>query len=811
MTPDTDGDGLTDRDEVQTTSTNPLLWDTSGDGFSDSENHFGLGDPNGDLDGDGLINGLEQANGFDMRDADSNDDGVSDYDQYYAIDNANSDVDGDGLTYQEEVALGTLFLQADTDNDGFNDGAEVAAGSNPLDAAENPNNLGWNVDSDGDGLSNYAEINVHFSDPNSTDSDGDGVQDGMEVLVHGCDPTVVDSDGDGLPDGYELGFATAFRNGEIPVIFTSPATPDSDADGLDDDFETNPARCADHPTNPWVADSDGDRLSDGFEVLITLTFPDDSDSDDDGIGDFEDAHAGQADTDGDGISDSYETGVYLTNPQVADTDGDALSDGAEVGLPTPATYATDPRLKDTDGDGLEDGFELSTSLTDPRFRDTNNDGLSDSDNYHGTDSRDQDGDTLTNDEETALGTNPLLADTDGDGLRDNHELRTSLTSPLLADTDSDGLSDGYELSHSYQVFYSQLYTNPLDDDSDDDGLNDGYEVHTSLTQPVRPDSDNDGLNDSEELLIYSTNPLNAHTLSAVYPDWNMVSLTDTDSGGIPDRIESFYGMDPNTNNDDLNGDLDGDHIKNIEAFNQGWSLRANYNQLFDNDGDGMTDAWEVFHGLNPHDTTDRGGDPDHDWICNLEEFRFGTNPQVPDDFESVLGYALQLVLFNGRSLVWSASGTADWDGDLKSNEHEMAIGTDPRTYQAPISNAGGGGSEGGGSEGGGGADDETVAVEVWIDERVYVYNAEDDEAYLVEIRELQSRYGVGNVPDQEKERLREKYPGATANALSETKRQYFDKIEFISKQVADAFATMVTAGLGPVLKYIMMVVKFVES
>lgn len=43
-------------------------------------------------------------------------------------------------------------------------------------------------DSDGDGLSDEAEINIFRTNPHNTDTDGDGVNDGEEVLVAGTDP-----------------------------------------------------------------------------------------------------------------------------------------------------------------------------------------------------------------------------------------------------------------------------------------------------------------------------------------------------------------------------------------------------------------------------------------------------------------------------------------------------------------------------------------------------------------------------------------------------------------------------------------------
>ena len=57
-----------------------------------------------------------------------------------------------------------------------------------------------NAGRDNDGLSAYAEIFVHKTDPGLFDTDGDGVGDGAEI-ARGLDPLSRDSDGDGLVDG----------------------------------------------------------------------------------------------------------------------------------------------------------------------------------------------------------------------------------------------------------------------------------------------------------------------------------------------------------------------------------------------------------------------------------------------------------------------------------------------------------------------------------------------------------------------------------------------------------------------------------
>lgn len=54
-------------------------------------------------------------------------------------------------------------------------------------------------------------------------------------------------------------------------------------------------------------------------------------------------------------------------------------------------------------------------------------------------------------------------------------------------------------------------------------------------------------------------------------------------------------------------------------------------RAIDSDDDGMPDAWEIAHGLNPHNPSDAALDPDGDNVTNLEEYELGGNPHVADD------------------------------------------------------------------------------------------------------------------------------------------------------------------------------------
>ena len=62
---------------------------------------------------------------------------------------------------------------------------------------------------------------------------------------------------------------------------------------------------------------------------------------------------------------------------------------------------------------------------------------------------DSDGDGLTDDEESKIGTDPRLPDTDKDGLGDKEEAQVYGTDPLDPDTDDDNYLDGQEVAAGF--------------------------------------------------------------------------------------------------------------------------------------------------------------------------------------------------------------------------------------------------------------------------------------------------------------------------------------------------------------------------
>ena len=155
--PDTDGDGLSDGEEIRTYKTNPL---------------------NGDSDNDGLKDGAEvRQHKTDPTKADTDNDGLKDGEEIntYKTDPINPDTDNDGLKDAQEINVNrTDPLKSDTDSDGLKDGEEINTyKTNPL-----------NPDTDGDGLKDGDEANMHKTDPLKADTDGGTISDGNEIANH---------------------------------------------------------------------------------------------------------------------------------------------------------------------------------------------------------------------------------------------------------------------------------------------------------------------------------------------------------------------------------------------------------------------------------------------------------------------------------------------------------------------------------------------------------------------------------------------------------------------------------------------------
>lgn len=218
------------------------------------------------------------------------------------------------------VSFATDPLDNDTDGDSQSDWIEKeqAVGS-----PNNPGDFNKYIDTDGDGLSDAAELKGFYamrngvmayytSNINDPDSDDDGLPDLLETML-GSNPSSNDTDGEGLLDKAEYDFdftktpgfvdqcsvapncLIPTREPSAPEINTFLTNRDTDGDQLDDNLEIT-------PMSVYV---------DGIEVYQVTFDPNDATSRDDDL--FNDKQ-------------EYDNG---TDPNKKDTDGDTTIDSAE--------------------------------------------------------------------------------------------------------------------------------------------------------------------------------------------------------------------------------------------------------------------------------------------------------------------------------------------------------------------------------------------------------------------------------------------------------------------------------------------------
>jgi YVTN family beta-propeller protein len=132
------------------------------------------------------------------------------------------------------------------------------------------------------------------------------------------------------------------------------------------------------------------------------------------------------DRDEDGVLNNDDNCPADVNPGQEDDDADGVGNICEP--------------PDFDADGITDVLDNCPLLANADQLDTDSDGAGD------VCDSDDDNDGLTDAQELTLGTNSLLADSDGDNLTDGVEVNSLGTNPLLVDTDGDGYNDDVEVN-----------------------------------------------------------------------------------------------------------------------------------------------------------------------------------------------------------------------------------------------------------------------------------------------------------------------------------------------------------------------------
>jgi hypothetical protein len=537
---DTDGDGVSDFDEIRSGG-NPTLVDTDGDGFTDGEEvAAGTSPAQLDTDFDGLTDVEELAGPTDPLNPDTDGDGLMDGPEVYghiyypvyemlhwhgAKTHAES-LGGHLATVTSEAehkniirTLGTTVmnrynfwlgasdeaLEGDwcwVTGESFDYSRWYRTGS--VMAPDNGSNLNLGMDEDyleyfRGGIYQWNDINKSLwrpyimeidalLDPLNPDCDNDGIQDGDEI-AKGMNPLSLDSDGDGLSDAYEIAHGL---NGAIA---------DSDFDGLNDGDEIALG------TDPLNPDSDGDGLLDGEEHFITLTDP----------------LSGM-----DAELSAFIPGVLGYNRELFHASNEYIEDGNDLIV---ASLIYNPSVTWTITNNTAGMYRLALQL-DPYEKDedeyfrypvevsingnvigemlavTNRGDLAEGFVYtpwlkpgiyevkcrfkwfmqpatqdvrvHALELYPINGADSNQDgiQDWVQARLDSGMDSDGDGINDKDELFTLGTDLLKADTDGDGMTDHDEIT---------LGTDPVERDTDGDGIDDWTEKNQALTDPLAAD------------------------------------------------------------------------------------------------------------------------------------------------------------------------------------------------------------------------------------------------------------------------------------------------------------------------------------
>lgn len=468
-------------------------------------------------------------------------------------------------------------------------------------------------------------------------------------------------------------------------------------------FSDTPIRAKDRVLLAFTRDVDGDLLFEREEYLYGSS-DNETDTDGDGIGDFDEVRTGWLVARIPGLP--YRT---FPSPIRGDSDLDGLED------PDERIAGTDPNRADTDEDGLSDPIELNDSIQIALF-DGDDNPLNDplitispySDQVilsgaNGT----CDTTTATGDDEVvttpiaAAGAVCVTSGADGvinttpagddvidaaaslvpgiDGMcqtstasGDDVVEATGTTAATLGSkgavcisagndgvlqTVADANSDDYE-----RVVHRGLFTtDPLNFDTDADGIGDGREVLVGVNPNRRDagnvvDTDGDGLFDQEEddgwLAMING------SLVAVTSD---KFRADTDRDGIPDVLERAIGSDPRSK------DTDGDLLLDYFEFDQ-------------------SDEIDIYDPLEIAFAIDRCTDAENcSYVAPDANLLIGTDPRSNDTDGDGRGDKVELdttwlvSLFNGdQETVRSSPKFADEDSDGLNDSGEFAAGSHPQ-------------------------------------------------------------------------------------------------------------------------------------
>jgi len=344
-------------------------------------------------------------------------------------------------------------------------------------------------------------IDITLSEDQQIDTDGDGMSDYAEVYTHGSNPSSYET----TPDNTAVLTRQVWNNitgTAISQLTTNPRYP------FLPDQQNQVTGLFEAPVN--AADYYGQRILGRFHAPRTGNYTFWLASDDDGQLWINTNGTRQLIASVSGATSSRQWTKY------------ASQQSAPIYLQAGQVYPIEALAKEhTGGDNLAVGIQFPDGRIErpmrARWFETPPAGIAAD--------TDSDGDGLLDIEEWVCGSDPLNPETAGDGLTDYEKVLLGLD-PTLADTDRDGMPDVWELQYAL---------NPLNAtdaalDPDADGLTNLQEYQFG-TNPRLADSDSDGIIDGDEINIFRSNPLVADFDGTVTDLLSSAGSATTATGG----------------------------------------------------------------------------------------------------------------------------------------------------------------------------------------------------------------------------------------------------------------------------------------
>ena len=516
------------------------------------------------------------------------------------------DTDGDGVSDYDEVQQGTSPTDdtdaQDSDGDGVPDAIEEEQGTDPNDADDAG-------DTDGDGVPDYVETvlwpnqglpagNPNVAGDEDRDTDGDGIPDYQEVL-DGINQTTLrySPATQTVRQGIAITSMIPTYSGDTPRYTISPALPAGLRINATSGVISGTLAATQTGTVAYTVTAS--KNGENTTASVSLVF------------------------------NTAPTGLALSPLSVAEN---AIS-GTTVGT----LSATDADTGDTftydlvSGTGDSDNASFTISGATLKIAAVFD---FEAKNTYSVRVRVTDAGGLTFERQLIISIIDVNEDRDGDGVKDTEE-RADGTDPVdacsfkiasqnaipwdawkAADCDNDGLTNQKE---------KELGTDPLKADTDGDGVPDGVEM-TEGTDPL----DATKYKDSDGDLV----PNFVETANGTATN-DSLKFKDSDKDGVPDYIELRDGTNPTNANSfkDTDGGGVPDYVETVLLPNlvlTATNITLREDDVQDTDGDEVSDYQEFLDGTNPKDPSDFK-DSDGDGVPNAVEIKEGTNPNNPGD------------------------------------------------------------------------------------------------------------------------------------------------------------------------------------